>query len=229
MDDTEFVKVEDGPVEYEVEVADEVGRVLFTDRFAPRFTTREYFPTIPTAKIHYTTGGFRALVNGEEVADVHVRTDPERLWDYYQQDALPRMFAFAREYTGGDLSLRNQPFFRDFRLDIKMSEPDFLLDLDEERISSLDSLHEDLTFTTIDFWGIFSGQESGSREVAPGRLMPMIHPPREGPPEVRVTFLGNAVPHPELALKWTTRAGAVGGTPDPVDRAGCLTAAGSPR
>ena len=38
--------------------------------------------------------------------------------------------------------------------------------------------------------------------------MPMIHPTREGPPEVRVTFVGNAVPHPEIAMKWTTRAGA---------------------
>ena len=210
VDDTEFVKVDEGPIEYQVEVTDELGRVLLSDRFAPRFTTREYFPYRPTAKIHYTTGGFRALVNGEEVADVHVRTDPERLWDYYQQDAQPRMFDFAREYTRGDLSLKNQPFFRDFIVDIKMSEPDARLDLDEERISSLDSLHEDLTFTTIDFWSIFSGQESGSREVAPGRLMPMIHPPREGPPEVRVTFVGNAVPHPELAVKWTTRSGAVG-------------------
>lgn len=210
VDDTEFVKVDDGPVEYEVEVTDELGRVLFTDRFAPRFLTREYFPYLPTAKIHATTGGFRATVNGEEIADVHVRTDPERLWDYYQQEAQPRMFAFAREYARGDLSLRNQPFFRDFVLDIRMSEPDFRLDLDEERISSLDSLHEDLTFNTIDFFGIFSGKESGSREVAPGRIMPMIHPSREGPPEVRVRFLGNAVPHPEVAVRWTTRAGAGG-------------------
>jgi len=210
VDDTEFVKVDEGPVEYEVEVTDDVGRVLHEDRFAPRFTTREYFPYVPTAKIHYTSGGFRATVNGEEVADVYVRTDPERLWDYYQFDAQPRMFEFAREYTRGDLSLKNQPFFRDFYLDIKMSEPDFLLDLDEERISSMDSLHEDLTFNTIDFWGIFSGQQSGSREVAPGRLMPMIHPTREGPPEVHVKFLGNAVPHPELAVRWTTRDGAVG-------------------
>ena len=208
VDDTEFVKVDEGPMEYAVQVTDDVGRVLHEDRFAPRFTTREYFPYVPTAKIHYTTGGFRATVNGEEVADVHVRTDPERLWDYYQHDAQPRMFEFAREYTRGDLSLKNQPFFRDFFLDIKMSEPDFRLDLDEERISSMDSLHEDLTFSTIDFWSIFSGQESGSRQVAPGRLMPMIYPPREGPPEVRVKFVGNAVPHPEVAVKWTTRDGA---------------------
>ena len=101
VDDTEFVKVDEGPMEYEVEVTDDVGRVLHEDRFAPRFMTREYFPYVPTAKIHATTGGFRALVNGEEVADVHVRTDPERLWDYYQHDAQPRMFEYAREYTRG--------------------------------------------------------------------------------------------------------------------------------
>jgi hypothetical protein len=143
------------------------------------------------------------------VADFHVRTDPERFWDHYESKALPRMFDYARQYTGGRLGLEHQPFFRDLIFDVTMSEPDFRLDLDEERISSLDSLHEDLTFNTIDFWSIFSGNPPGNNDVAPGRIMAMMHPVQPGKaPRVKITFNGNAVPTPRLVLAWTTRGGA---------------------
>jgi len=210
VDATTFEKVDDnGPIVYRVEVKDRAGRVLFTDEFAPRFVEREYFPYQPTARIHYTTGGMRARADGQVVADFNVRTDPERFWNHYEAKALPRMFEYARQYTGGRLGLESQPFFRDLIFDITMSEPDFRLDLDEERISSLDSLHEDLMFNTIDFWSIFSGNTPGSREVAPGRIMPMIHPVQPGKaPQVKITFKGNAVPTPRLVLSWTTRGGA---------------------
>jgi hypothetical protein len=210
VDATEFEKIGDGPVEYQVEAFDRNGRLVFSDQFAPRFTTREYFPYKPTAKIHYTTGGFHAVINGGVVADADVRTDPERLWDFYQNEALPKMFTHALKYTGGNLGLENQPFFRDLTFDIRLSEPDFLLGIDEERISSLDSLHEDLTFDTIDFWAMFSGKRSGSREVAPGRITPRIHPRHQGPPELRITLTGNATPGPRLVLNWKERGGARG-------------------
>ncbi|HXH06927.1 MAG TPA: M14 family metallopeptidase [Vicinamibacterales bacterium] len=208
VDATKFDKVDDGPIVYQVEARDRAGRVLYTDEFAPRFVEREYFPQKPTARIHYTTGGLRARVDGQVVTEFDVRTDPERFWDYYQTKALPRMFDYVREYTGGRLGAENQPFFRDLIVDITMSEPDFRLNLDEERISSLDSLHEDLMFDTIDFWSIFSGNRPGSRDVAPGRIMPMIHPVAPGKaPRVTVTFKGNAVPTPRAVLSWKIRGG----------------------
>ncbi len=210
VDATEFVKVEDGPIVYRVEVTDRDGNVIHSDAFSPRFTTREYFPYKPTAKIHYTTGGFRARVNGEVLADTHVRTDPERLWDFYQNEALPEMFEYAIAYTGGNLGLESQPFFRQLFFEIRLSEPDFLLDLDEERISALDSLHEDLTFDTIDFWTMFSGNRSGSLAVAPGRITPMIYPNHQGPPEFQVVLKGNAVPVPRLVVKWQGKSGTRG-------------------
>lgn len=207
VDATTFVKRDGGPLVYELEAKDRAGRILLSDRFAPRFVEREYFPAKPTARFQYTTGGLVARAGSRVIADVHVRTDPERFWDYYQTRALPRMFEYVRGYTGGQLGLEHQPFFRDLIFDITMSEPDFRLDVDEERISSLDSLHEDLMFNTIDFWGIFAGNPPGNRRVAPGRIMPMIHPVRPGPPKVTIAFKGNAVPTPRLVLAWKTRAG----------------------
>lgn len=207
-DDTTFVKRDEGAVVYRVEVKDRDGRTILKDEFAPRYIEKEYFPYKPTAKYHYTTGGMRVIAEGKVVADFNVKTDPERFWDYYQTQALPRMFEYAREYTRNRLGLEHQPFFRDLIFDIRMSEPDFRLDLDEERISSLDSLHEDLMFNTIDFWGMFTGNEPGSRRVAPGRIMPMIHPVTPGrAPEVTISFSGNAVPTPRLVVEWRTRSG----------------------
>ena len=208
---TTFEKVDDGPITYHVEAKDKAGKVVYSDEFSPRYEERDYFYGRPIAKIQYTTGGIRAIVNGTKVADTHVRTDPERFWDYYQKSLLPRIFEYIRGYTSGDLSAKNQPFFRDLIFDITMSEPDFRLNLDEERISSLDSLHEDLMFDTIDFLGIFGGQHSGSRNVAPGRILPLIHDSAPGePPHVTVTLNGNAVPRPRLDVSWKTRTGATG-------------------
>jgi hypothetical protein len=211
IDATTFEKADAGPVSYHVEAKNKSGKVVFADDFKPRFVEREYYPLKPVAKLQYTTGGIRATVNGQLLADTHIRTDPERFWDYYQKTAFPRMVEYVRQYTGGDLSARNQPFFRDLIFDITMSEPDFRLNLDEERISSLDSLHEDLMFDTIDFWSILSGQRPGSRNVAPGRIMPMIHPVEPGkPPRVTVTLNGNVAPRPRIDLAWKTSGGEAG-------------------
>lgn len=207
LDATTFEKVDSGPITYHVEAKDASGKVIYTDDFSPRYEGRDYFYGRPVATIQYTTGGILAKINGNTIADIHVRTDPERFWDYYQKTLMPRMFDYVKGYTGGDLSARNQPFFRDLIFDITMSEPDFPLKLDEERISSMDSLNEDLMFDTIDFWSIFSGQRPGSRNVAPGRIVPLLHDGEGKPPHVTVTFNANAVPRPRLDVAWKTASG----------------------
>ena len=45
-----------------------------------------------------------------------------------------------------------QPFHRDLDIEVWMSEPDFKIGVDEELISSLEALHEDLYFVTLDFF-----------------------------------------------------------------------------
>jgi hypothetical protein len=206
VDATTFEMVGEGPRVYRVEVKDRAGKTLLTDEFEPRVVVREYFPQRPTAKIEYTTGGVRATAGDRVVADFSVRTDPERFWDHYQTKVFPRMVDHVKQYTGGRFVAANQPYFRDLIFDIRMSEPDFRLNLQEERISSLDSLHEDLMFDTIDFWSILSGNRPGSRNVAPGRIMPMIHPVEHGrAPRVTFTFNANAVRCRIPAWCWSGR------------------------
>ena len=48
----------------------------------------------------------------------------------------------------GDLRAEYAPPFDTLTLDIHMSEPDYSLDLDKERISSLEALQEDTFYST---------------------------------------------------------------------------------
>ena len=86
-----------------------------------------------------------------------------------------------------------QPFHRDLDIEAWMSEPDFRIGVDEEQISSLESLHEDLYFVTLDFFDALGRTTTRRRLAAPGKIFPIIHPSREGKPgEVRIHYAGNA-------------------------------------
>ena len=61
-----------------------------------------------------------------------------------------------------------------------MSEPDFRIGVDEELVSSLESLHEDLYFVTLDFFDALGRTTTRRRLAAPGKIFPIIHPERRG-------------------------------------------------
>ena len=73
-----------------------------------------------------------------------------------------------------------QPFHRDLDVEVWMSEPDFRIGVDEELVSSLESLHEDLYFVTLDFFDALGRTTTRRRLAAPGKIFPIIHPERRG-------------------------------------------------
>jgi uncharacterized membrane protein YgcG len=86
-----------------------------------------------------------------------------------------------------------------------MSEPDFRIGIDEEQVSSLESLHEDLYFDTLDFFVAMgrSVSASNARLNAPGKVFPIIHPSREGQPaSARVLYAGNASPRARIEITY---------------------------
>src|SRR4029078_11305141 len=96
-----------------------------------------------------------------------------------------------------------QPFHRDLDVEVWMSEPDFRIGLDEEQISSLESLHEDLYFVTLDFFDALGRTTVKRRLAAPGKIFPIIHPSRKGQGgTVRVLSAGNASSAPKLELSY---------------------------
>jgi hypothetical protein len=200
----------DAPKEiYTVEAQDGSGRVVETRTFSPKFYEREYLDKFPAwSRVDVTTGWLTATVNGQTAIDVRIATDPERFWDEYQAKILPRIYDHVMKVTDNRPLPDKQPFHRDLDVEVRMSEPDFRIGLDEELVSSLEALHEDLYFVTLDFFDALGRTTTRRRLAAPGKIFPIIHPERRGQAgTVRVLYAGNAAPRPQLEVRATIKGG----------------------
>ncbi|MCX6544037.1 MAG: M14 family zinc carboxypeptidase [Acidobacteria bacterium] len=194
---------------YAVEVADGAGKIVYRGTFNPKFVEREYLDKFPGwANVEVTTGWISATVNGQSAVDARIATDPERLWDYYQAKVLPKVYDHVMKVTAGRPTTDKQPFFRDLDIEVWMSEPDFRIGVDEEQISSLESLHEDLYFVTLDFFSAMGRTITRQRIGAPGKILPIIHPSRSGKPgSARILYAANAATAPRLEVTYKEKDG----------------------
>ncbi|MGE0447754.1 MAG: M14 family metallopeptidase, partial [Vicinamibacterales bacterium] len=196
----------DSPADiYTVEGLDGSGRVVHTATFSPKFVTREYLDKFPGwSQVEVTTGWLTATVNGTAVADSRIQTDPERFWDHYQAKVLPRIYDHVMKVTDNRPMPDKQPFFRDLDIEVRMSEPDFRIGVDEELVSSLESLHEDLYFVTLDFFDALGRTTTKQRLAGPGKIFPIIHPERRGQPgQVKLLYAGNTATKAAIAIRYT--------------------------
>jgi zinc carboxypeptidase len=189
------VELVDNPKDtYTVEATDAAGKVVYRTAFSPKTVEREYLEKFPGwSRVVVTTGWLSASVDGASVVDQRIATDPERFWDYYQSKVLPRIYDNVMKVTDNRPLPDKQPFHRDLDVEVWMSEPDFRVGIDEELVSSLEALHEDLYFVTLDFFDALGRTTTKRRLAAPGKIFPIIHPERRGQPgEVKVHYAGNA-------------------------------------
>ena len=196
--------VEDAKDTYVLEATDAAGRVVHRASFSPKSVDREYLDRFPGwSRVEVTTGWMTARVGDQVAFDARVQTDPERFWDYYQSKVLPRVYDNVIRITGGKPTADKQPFFRDLDFELWMSEPDERIGVDEELVSSLEALHEDLYFVTLDFFAAMGRTLTKSRLNAPGKIFPVVHPSRTGKPgEARVRFAGNASTKAKLEVSY---------------------------
>jgi len=189
---------------YAVEAIGAGGRVIYRSTFSPKVVEREYLDSFPGwSRVDVTTGWVTATVDGRPVVDARIQTDTERFWDHYQGTVLPKVRDHVMKVTGGRPTSDKQPFFRDLDVEVWMSEPDFAIGVDEERVSALESLHEDVYFVTLDLFAAMGRTITRSRLNAPGKILPIIHPERAGRPgEARVVFAGNAATKPKLEITY---------------------------
>ncbi|MGQ0735408.1 MAG: M14 family zinc carboxypeptidase, partial [Acidobacteriota bacterium] len=194
---------------YALEARDASGKVVHRASFSPKFVEREYLDKFPGwSRVDVTTGWLRADIDGRTVADARIQTDPERFWDHYQGKVLPRVYDHVMRVTDNRPLPDKQPFHRDLDVEIWMSEPDFRIGVDEELVSSLESLHEDLYFVTLDFFDALGRTTTRRRLAAPGKIFPIIHPEQRGKPgRARVLFAGNAATGPRLEVRRTVKGG----------------------
>jgi hypothetical protein len=189
---------------YTVEALDAAGTVVQRATFSPKFVEREYLDKFPGwSRVEVTTGWLFASVDGATVSDVRIATDPERFWDVYQSKMLPRIYDHVMKVTDNRPTPAKQPFHRDLDIEIRMSEPNFRIGVDEEQISSTESLHEDLYFVTLDFFNALGRTTVKQRLAAPGKIFPIVHPERRGQAgTVRVLYAGNAATESRLEVSY---------------------------
>lgn len=200
---------------YEVHAFDDHDRLLYEGSFSPRRRNAPYLSVLPEWGNVTVTSGWLEIRRGEEViCDSLIKGDLEKFWNFYQEDVLSPVYSHIMKKTGNEPSTSKQPYFKKLQVELWASEPDYKLGLDEEIVSSLESIHDEIYFDTLDFLrGITEVEveekdtpEDTSRLSAPGNILPVIHPSQEGQKgRVRVTLEDWPASSPQLLLKWKVK------------------------
>ena len=199
-----------GPEEpiYEVRITDKAGKTVFQGEFSPRVVERPFLNKFPHwGMVQVATGWLEVRIDGKPSISSRISTDMERFWDYYQSEVLPQVYQHIMETTGKKPTLEKQPFFKSLSIELKMSEPDYRLGIDEEQISSLEAIHDEIYFDTLNYFqGIVTeatGYPQPGRQSAPGNIIPFIHPSQPGKPGlVKFSYVGYLSTKPKVMVEW---------------------------
>jgi hypothetical protein len=215
LDKIEFeIKRDEEPI-YEALAFDENNNLAFKGSFSPRTRKASYLRVLPEwGEVVLTTGWLKIKQRDEVLEDTTIKSDLERFWDYYQEEILPSVYSWIMKKTANEPSFKKQPYFKRLLIEMRFSEPDYKLGLDEEIISSLEAIHDEIYFDTLDFLrGITEVKieekdvpEDTSRYSAPGNILPLIHPSSEGGKgKTKIIFEDWQSRSPQLVLKWKER------------------------
>jgi len=197
----EFVeKTTEGSI-YRV-VATSKGDVVLDEEFSPALVERPYFDIYPAyERVRVAAGWVRVASDGVVVADEHLPTDLERVWDIYQTQVIPTLHDYTMRLHEGAPRAAYAPHFGELLATIKLSEPDRELGVDKERIAPMEALHEELYFGTLHFFDLLGRISSGSVLGYPGRVIPIVEPMFDGSPgQVLFTLSGFESPVPRVEL-----------------------------
>ncbi len=197
---------------YEVTAFDDKNGVLLQQAFSPRVREIPYLAVLPEwGTTRVTTGWLRLEEASRVLYDAPLETDLEKAWAFFQERVLKPLHKHVLAKTGQAPTFAKQPYFKRLLVEMWLSEPDFRLGLDEERVSSLESLHDEIYFDTLDgLRGItgFDAEEAElpadtSRASAPGNVLPLIHPSLEGAKGRARTELDDVTAAaPEMEIVW---------------------------
>lgn len=200
-DQIEFVTYDgEEDITYVFQAFDEDGQEVLNDRYLAVYSQRPYLDAYPEmGKVHPSTGYLRVLVNGKVILNERIKTDVESVWEVYQQEVLKDCREFIEQKSGGRISVEDQPFFSQLRLDLTLSEPDYRLLSREDLFSTLDALHEDLYFAGADYFKNFGIEKAGKMLEEPGLILPVIRK-GSGKPAFKVTMYDQMAARPSIYI-----------------------------
>ena len=201
-----------GSPSYEVIASAANGSELLRRRFEPTIVERAFFDRFPDYEhVRVTTGWLKANVADRTIVDDRIETDPERFWDRFQSKTLPALYDHVMALGNGKPRAEDAPFFGELTVDLAMSEPEYRLPVDEEQISSMEALHEEIYFNTIHFFDVMGRFTRGAGLAYPGRIIPIMHPKADGKPgHAKITVTGFDAARPSVVIEYVERNGARG-------------------
>ncbi|MDE2806116.1 MAG: M14 family metallopeptidase [Gemmatimonadota bacterium] len=213
VDRIRFEMVDSGPV-YRVRATAPDGSTIVEDTFDPVWVLRPYFDRFRDYEhVRVTTGWVTAIANGDTLAHGRIVTDPEWIWDRYQERTLPAVYDYVMDRHDGNPrgGGADAPFFGTLNVELELSEPDYRLGVDNEIISTMDALHEEVYFGTIEFFHLLGRNARGQDLTYPGRIIPVMRPKGDGASGAgRITFTGFATNRPAVIVRYETRDGRAG-------------------
>lgn len=212
LDSIHFEMKPAGDSVYEILALDRQGTVLLEATFSPRTRTIPFLKLLPEwGTVKVATGWLEIRQGDKAISSELVPTDLEKIWSFYQEEALTAVYAHVMKKTGHKPTTAKQPYFKRLLIELRASEPDFRLGIDEEITSSLEAMHDEIYFDTLDFLrGITDIEveepdlpEDTLRLSAPGNIFPLVHPSTDGGnAKCRVVLEDWPASSPRLLLRW---------------------------
>ena len=213
LDRIRFEMVEDGPI-YRVRATSPDGGTLLEETFDPVWVLRPYVDRFRDYEhVRVTTGWITATSGTDTLAHERIVTDPEWFWDRFQARTLPAVYDYVMErHDGNPRSGRaDQPYFGTLTVELELSEPDYRLGVDNEIISTMDALHEEIYFGTIEFFTLLGRNARGQGLSYPGRIIPVMRPKGDGGNgRGHITFTGFATHRPTVIVRYERADGTTG-------------------
>ena len=197
-----------GPT-YRVHVFDRGGKEILTREFTVSTIDRPYNGVMPEyEKVQVDTGWVRVEQGSAVLLNQRIATDIEEFWDHYHKETLPKVFQIVMSRSHGELRPDFAPPFDTLKIDIHMSEPNYELGIDKERISSLEALQEDTFYSTENFVNMMGDLEVGRAITYAGRIIPIVHASDDGKDgHVHIEFYAKPAGNPLVELTWTDAQG----------------------
>ncbi|MCY3611118.1 MAG: M14 family metallopeptidase [Gemmatimonadetes bacterium] len=221
VDRIRFEMVDSGPI-YRVRATAPDGATIVEDTFAPVWVLRPYFDRFQDYEhVRVTTGWVTAIAEGDMSGDTsadtlahgRIVTDPEWFWDRYQDSTLPAVYDYVMDRHDGNPrgGSADAPFFGTLEVELELSEPEYRLGVDNEIISTMDALHEEVYFGTIEFFHLLGRNARGQDLTYPGRIIPVMRPKGDGGAgRGRISLTGFATDRPAVVVRYETRDGREG-------------------
>ena len=188
---------------------DAAGKEMLAREFTVTTVQQPYNGVMPEYEnVEVDTGWVRMESGSAVVLDRRIPTDIEQFWEHYHKVTLPKVFRTVMASYHGELRPEFVPPFDTLKIDIHMSEPNYELGIDKERISSLEALQEDTFYSTENFVNMMGDLMAGRALQYAGRIIPIVHASDDGKDgHVRIEFYAKAAGSPQVELRWTDAQG----------------------